>query len=306
MKRILLLALTVAVSASLFTAHADNKKRKKNKKVQQVVEKPVSLVTASDSVSYAAGMAMTNGLLPFLKNQYGVDEVFIDQFVEGFQKAMNEGVGDPIKAYSAGMQIAAMVNDRMIPGEKAKLAGTPDSLQTDLFVKGFIASLKKDTTLFKNADAELLYEKRQAAAQEAKNERNKKEGEQFLAENKTKEGVITTPSGLQYKILTEGTGEVAGKNDNVTVKYEGRLLDGTVFDSSYERTPDTMTFSPNHVIKGWTEALTMMPAGSKWQLFIPQELAYGARQTGDKIAPYSTLIFTVEVISVEKQAQEKQ
>ena len=301
MKRILLLALTVAVSASLFTASADHKKgKKKNDKTAQVAQ-PISLVTASDSVSYAAGMAMTNGLLPFLQNQYGVDEAFLNDFLDGFKRAMEEGVSDPIKAYGAGIQIAAMVQDRMIPGEKAKFAGTPDSLQTDLFCKGFIAALKKDTTLFKTTDAESLYEKRQAAIEEAKNEANKKAGEQFLEENMMKEGVITSTSGLQYKVLTEGHGDVATANDKVTVKYEGRLIDGTVFDSSYERTPDTMTFSPNQVIKGWTEALTIMPAGSKWQLFIPYYLAYGERKAGDKIAPYSTLIFTVEVISVEKQ-----
>ena len=161
--------------------------------------------------------------------------------------------------------------------------------------------MKKDTTLFKSTEAESLYEKRQAAIEEAKNEANKKAGEQFLEENKMKEGVITSTSGLQYKVLTEGHGDVASANDKVTVKYEGKLIDGTVFDSSYERTPDTMTFSPNQVIKGWTEALTIMPAGSKWQLFIPYYLAYGERKAGDKIAPYSTLIFTVEVISVEKQ-----
>ncbi len=306
MKRILLLALTVAVSASLFTAQADNKKGKKNKgKVEQVAG-PLRLVTASDSVSYAAGMAMTNGLLPFVKNQYGVDEAFVDDLIKGFQEGMAVGANDAVKAYSAGIQIAAMVHDRMLPGEAKKMEGTPDSLQADLFCKGFIAALRKDTTLFKTTEAERLYEKRQAAIQEAKNEQNKKAGERFLAENKTKEGVITTPSGLQYKILTEGHGEVATANDKVTVKYEGKLIDGTVFDSSYERNPDTMTFSPNQVIKGWTEALTMMPAGSKWQLFIPYNLAYGERQAGDKIMPYSTLIFTVEVLSVERQAQEKE
>ena len=301
MKRILLIALTLAVSASLFTAQADNKKGKKKNKAEQTTVQPVSLITASDSVSYAAGMAMTNGLIPFLKNQYGVDEAFMDHFIEGFEKAMKDGVDDPIKAFGAGIQIAAMVQDRMIPGEKAKFAGTPDSLQTSLFCKGFIAALKKDTTLFKSSEAESLYEKRQAAIEEAKNEANKKAGEQFLEENKMKEGVITSTSGLQYKVLTEGHGDIATANDKVTVKYEGKLIDGTVFDSSYERTPDTMTFSPNQVIKGWTEALTIMPAGSKWQLFIPYYLAYGERKAGDKIAPYSTLIFTVEVISVEKQ-----
>ena len=111
--------------------------------------------------------------------------------------------------------------------------------------------------------------------------------------------MVTTPSGLQYKVLVKGNGEIPSVDDEVTVKYEGRLIDGTVFDSSYKRPGETSKFRPNQVIKGWTEALTMMPVGSKWELYIPQNLAYGERQAG-KISPYSTLIFTVEMVSVEK------
>ncbi|MBR7093590.1 MAG: FKBP-type peptidyl-prolyl cis-trans isomerase, partial [Prevotella sp.] len=103
--------------------------------------------------------------------------------------------------------------------------------------------------------------------------------------------------GLQYKVLRQGTGAIAKNDDEVVVKYEGHLIDGTEFDSSYKRDPQTSTFRPNQVIKGWTEALTMMPEGSKWELYIPQNLAYGERQAG-KIPPYSTLIFTVELEKV--------
>ena len=110
--------------------------------------------------------------------------------------------------------------------------------------------------------------------------------------------MITLPSGLQYKVLTQGTGAVPTTSDKVQVHYEGRLIDGTVFDSSYER-GNPATFGCNQVIKGWQEALTMMPVGSKWQLFIPQELAYGDREAG-KIPPFSMLTFTVELLSIEK------
>jgi FKBP-type peptidyl-prolyl cis-trans isomerase FklB len=113
----------------------------------------------------------------------------------------------------------------------------------------------------------------------------------------------TTASGLQYKVLVEGKGDVPTAKDKVTVKYEGRMIDGTVFDSSYKRNPQTTTFGCSDVIKGWTEALTMMPVGSKWEICIPQELAYGARQAG-QIKPYSTLIFTVELVSIEKAKEE--
>jgi FKBP-type peptidyl-prolyl cis-trans isomerase FklB len=110
--------------------------------------------------------------------------------------------------------------------------------------------------------------------------------------------VITLPSGLQYKVLVKGEGEVPQTSDKVKVNYEGRLLDGTVFDSSYER-GQAAEFTPTQVIKGWTEALTMMPVGSKWQLYIPYELAYGTRDTG-KIKPYSMLIFDVELLEIVK------
>jgi FKBP-type peptidyl-prolyl cis-trans isomerase FklB len=125
---------------------------------------------------------------------------------------------------------------------------------------------------------------------------NRDAGKQFLAENARKDSVITLPSGLQYKVLVKGNGKVPQMTDKVKVHYEGRLLDGTVFDSSYKRgEPSELT--PKQVIKGWTEALTMMPEGSKWQLYIPYDLAYGDREAG-QIKPYSMLIFDVELIEI--------
>lgn len=126
---------------------------------------------------------------------------------------------------------------------------------------------------------------------------NRKAGEEFLKENATKEGVVTLPSGLQYKVLEEGKGKKPGPTSMVTVHYRGTLLDGTEFDSSIER-GQPATFPVNGVIEGWTEALQLMPAGSKWQLFIPADLAYGDQGAGPTIGPGSTLIFEVELISV--------
>jgi len=127
---------------------------------------------------------------------------------------------------------------------------------------------------------------------------NKKEGEAFLASNKSKEGVVTLPSGLQYKVLTEGTGPKPAVSDTVVCNYRGTLINGTEFDSSYKR-GQPATFPVNRVIKGWTEALQLMPVGSKWQLFIPSELAYGERGAGGDIGPNATLIFEVEIISIQ-------
>ena len=136
-------------------------------------------------------------------------------------------------------------------------------------------------------------EKKQAAQYEG----NIAEGKAFLETNAQREEVKVTPSGLQYEVLTEGTGAKPGATDKVTVHYHGMLIDGTVFDSSVDR-GQPATFGVNQVIKGWTEALQMMPEGSKWKLYIPSDLAYGPRGAGPKIGPYATLIFEVELLKV--------
>lgn len=133
-------------------------------------------------------------------------------------------------------------------------------------------------------------------------EANKKEGEAFLAANKAKEGVVTLPSGLQYKILKEGTGPKPAASDSVICNYRGTLLNNTEFDSSYKR-GEPATFPVGQVIHGWTEALQLMPVGSKWQLFIPAELAYGPRGAGPDIGPNATLIFEVELLSIQGKSQ---
>jgi FKBP-type peptidyl-prolyl cis-trans isomerase FklB len=131
---------------------------------------------------------------------------------------------------------------------------------------------------------------------------NKQAGDAFLAANKSKESVVTLPSGLQYKILTEGTGPKPTASDSVVCNYRGTLIDGKEFDSSYQR-GQPATFPVGQVIKGWTEALQLMPVGSKWQLFIPSELAYGSRGAGADIGPNSTLIFEVELISIKDKGK---
>lgn len=282
MKRIILIALTVMVSASFYTASAQK----------------VTLTTPSDSLSYAAGASMTDGLMTFLKQQYDMDEAYLDDFLSSFEEAMKSGVDGKKKAYSAGIQIAGMVKERMLPSISNDLQGSDYTIQEELFTKGFMASLKKDSTVF-GQDPKPYFNTRMGAVVNAKKEAVRKAGEQFLSENSKKAGVQVTPSGLQYKILTKGKGKVPTKDDQVIVKYEGRLIDGTVFDSSYKREEQTNKFRPTDVIKGWTEALTMMPVGSKWELYIPQELAYGARETGD-IPAYSTLIFIVELVGIDK------
>ena len=157
---------------------------------------------------------------------------------------------------------------------------------TDDEIRATLTDLTKD-----------LQQKQVAAAKEA-SEKNRKAGEEFLAANKSKEGVMALPDGLQYKILTPGNGPKPTASDTVVCNYKGTLIDGKEFDSSYKR-GQPATFPVSGVIKGWTEALQMMPVGSKWQLFIPPDLAYGDRQAGPDITPGSTLVFEVELMSIQ-------
>lgn len=175
----------------------------------------------------------------------------------------------------------------LVRGLKDALSGaTP--LMTEQEMKETIMALQKDLQAKQQEQAKALAEK------------NKKEGEAFLAENKKKRGVITMPSGLQYKILANGKGQSPKATDTVTVNYKGTLVDGTEFDSSYKR-GQPATFTVNGVIPGWTEALQLMKEGSKWQLFVPSNLAYGERGAGGAVGPNAVLIFEVELISIKKQ-----
>ena len=202
-------------------------------------------------------------------------------------------------SYSAGYVLANIVKNQYLMGLAHQLEGTPDSLDMQTAYRGLYDALMNDTTRFNPQTAEAYLKERFEAGQKVKEEHQIAAGKQFLEENARKEGVVVLPSGLQYKVLTEGNGPVAKASDRVKVKYEGRLTDGTVFDSTERHGGEPAVFRPDGVIKGWTEALTMMPVGSKWQLYIPYDLAYGAQGAGP-IPPYSTLVFDVEVVGIEE------
>jgi FKBP-type peptidyl-prolyl cis-trans isomerase FklB len=166
------------------------------------------------------------------------------------------------------------------------------SLLTDEEIKATMTALQADVN------------KRQGEKMQQVGEVNKKAGDAFLAANKTKEGVVALPSGLQYKVLKEGTGPKPTAGDSVVCNYKGTLLDNTEFDSSYKR-GQPAKFPVSGVIKGWTEALQLMPVGSKWQLFIPSDLAYGQRGPSPEIGPNATLVFEVELLSIEAKKDDK-
>ena len=197
------------------------------------------------------------------------------------------------QSYSIGADIGNKLKSQSIDVDPDALAqGLKDAisgnklLMTEQEMKESLSSLQKE-----------MMEK-QAERTKQLSEKNKKEGDAFLAENKKKEGVKTLPSGLQYKVITEGTGKTPKAEDTVITNYRGTLIDGTEFDSSYKR-GQPATFPVKGVIPGWTEALQLMKEGSKWELFIPASLAYGERGAGNVIGPYATLIFEIELISVK-------
>lgn len=261
-----------------------------------------NLKTDIDSLSYAIGMARTEGLDQYLAQQ-GIDSTQMATFLKGF----NDGAAKTSKedvAYMVGMQVGQMVSKQWVEGLNQQVFGG-DSTQTisrENLLAGFVAGVVGESGVMKKLEAKTYADTHMEAIKEKVLEEkygdNKAAGEKFLAENKTKEGVVTTESGLQYKIITQGKGAIPTKTDKVKVNYKGTLIDGTEFDSSYKR-KEPATFRCNQVVKGWTEALTMMPVGSKWELYIPYELAYGSRETGAHIKPFSALIFEVELVDIE-------
>jgi FKBP-type peptidyl-prolyl cis-trans isomerase FklB len=199
-------------------------------------------------------------------------------------------------SYSLGMKMGENLHKQEVPVDPAILSrGLRDALAgsktllTDEEAQAAIMQVQKE-----------MHDKMQTK-RDAEGAGNKKVGEDFLAENKGKDGVVALPSGLQYKILKAGTGPKPTTSDTVECNYRGTLINGTEFDSSYKR-GQAATFPVNGVIKGWTEALQLMPVGSKWQLFIPADLAYGERGAGGDIGPGETLIFEVELLSIKDKA----
>ena len=262
-----------------------------------------NLKTDIDTVSYAIGLAQTQGLKQYLVNQLGVDTAYIDAFIKGLNEGANAGDDKQTAAYYAGIQIGQQISNQMVKGINHELFGDDSTKTISMknFLAGFIAATtgnKQHMTIDKAATtAQTKMQQIKAQYAEKQFGENKAAGEKFLAANAKKEGVKVLPSGVQYKVLKEGNGEIPADTSLVKVHYEGKLIDGTVFDSSYKR-GEPVDFRANQVIKGWTEALCHMPAGSVWEVYIPQALAYGERQSG-QIKPFSTLIFKIELISVK-------
>ena len=257
-----------------------------------------------DTVSYALGMSQTQGLKDYLVGSLGVDTAYIDEFIKGMNEGANAGDDKKKVAYYAGIQIGQQISNQMVKAINRQLFGedSTQSISMKNFMAGFITATTGKTGLMTMQEAQETANSKmkeiKAKAMEKEYGPNKEAGEKFLAENAKKEGVKTLPSGLQYKVIKEGTGAIPADTSLVKVHYEGKLIDGTVFDSSLKRGEPAEMYA-NRVIKGWTEALTHMPVGSEWEVYIPQDLAYGEREAG-QIKPFSALIFKIQLLEIKK------
>ncbi|MEG1581268.1 MAG: FKBP-type peptidyl-prolyl cis-trans isomerase [Bacteroidaceae bacterium] len=294
-------ALSALALVCCLSVPAKGKKKVSKKKAAIVKVDTVSV----DSFSYAMGLAQTGGIKGYLAQRMGIDTTNMADFTKGLQEALYAGEKmKELSAYAAGLQIGQQVTTQILTGINRQITDKSSDrfLNEELFKKAFLEGVNGSATSMGVEQATAIAEKQmryyQGVISEKKFGENRKKGIEFLALNAKKDSVIKTKSGLQYKVLKKGTGALPTDTSTIKVNYEGKLIDGTIFDSSYAR-KQPASFRCNQVIKGWTEALKLMPVGSIWEIYIPQELAYGAQQQ-EKLPPFSTLIFKVELLSIEK------
>ena len=258
-----------------------------------------------DSLFYCIGITQSYGLKNYLATSMGVDTTNMDEFFKGFTEGIKAGESKKNQAYYFGLQIGQQMSSRLIAGVNREIFGEDSTkyVSADNFVAGFVAGAMEQDTAMTVEKADEYAKTRMSAIKAKQMEQtygpNKKAGEEFMAEIAKKEGVKQLEnSGVYYEVLAEGNGKIPADTSLVKVKYEGTLIDGTVFDGNME-SENPISFRSNNVIPGRTMALTHMPAGSKWKVYIPQDMAYGEREAGDKIKPFSALIFTIDLVSVD-------
>lgn len=291
MKKLSIVAV-IAIAAASFTA-CNNSAPK------------ADLKTDLDTLSYAIGMAQTNGLKDYLVQRLGVDTAYMDEFLKGVNEGVNAGDDKKRNAYMAGLQIGQQISNQMVKGINHEIFGE-DSTQT-ISLKNFMAGFSTAVLGTKGImtvdqaiqTTQVKMDKLKAVAMEKQYGENKKKSEAFVADYAKKDGVKKLDKGIYYTVIKEGNGPLPKDTSMVTLQYEGKLIDGTIFDSSYQR-GKAVPMRVNQVIPGFTEALLHMPVGSVWEVCIPQDQAYGARETG-KIKPFSALVFKIELVSLGAQ-----
>lgn len=282
----------MAIAAATFTACGNSTPK-------------ADLKTDLDSVSYAVGLLNSQYVRQAIQQGQVIDTAYIDEFVRGINEGVNAGDDKKKTAYIMGLQVGQQLSNQVVKGVNQELFGQDSTKTISLknLLAGFVTGVKGKTGMMTpeiaQAVAQTKMEAIKAKTMMKEYGPNKAAGEKFLAENKKKPGVVTLPSGLQYKVIKEGKGAIPTDTTTVTVQYEGRTIDGKVFESSYTNGQGPVTIQPKQFIPGWTQALTRMPAGSIWEVYIPQELAYKDRSAG-QIKPYSCLIFKIELIKVGK------
>ena len=258
--------------------------------------------TDVDTMSYYFGLSRSENIMDYLVFQAGIDTNYMDAFYKGFKDGAKHY--DPKEvAYLEGKRIAQLINNQWIEGLNRDIfmGDSGMTVNRKAVLQGYYSGMK----MGKNAQIMNAQTWAHVKMEEIKTRyRNTKygaliaAGEKILADNKNNPNVITAENGLQYQIITQGTGPIPDDKSKVKVNYRGTLADGTEFDSSYKNDAPT-TFYVNGVISGWSQALKMMPVGSKWKLYIPYSLAYGAEGSLPKVPPYSMLIFEVELVEIE-------
>lgn len=284
------------VALAAFCCLGTQARSKKKSTVKPVVAaaadvKPVP----ADSFSYAMGVAQGQSLKQYIVQREGVDTTYMAEFIKGLNAQVSEAEVKKQVAYTAGLRIQQMNREQVLPQVNKQVTGKADTtfLQLDKLNEGLTQVLNGQKGALTQEEALKLLERQSEYFMNTLKMANA----DYLTKNAKNKGVKTEKNGLQYKVLTKGNGALPTDTAEVEVNYEGRLIDGTVFDSSYKR-GKAATFKVNQVIKGWQQALKMMPVGSTWELYIPYDLAYGERGTRD-IPPYSTLIFKVELLGIK-------
>lgn len=295
MKKLTILAAVAATAATMVSCGNSTPK--------------ANLKNDIDTVSYAIGMAQTEGLKEYLVRGLGVDTAYMDEFYRGVNAGVNAGDDKKKAAYYAGLQIGQQISNQMMKGINHELFGDDSTKTISLknFMAGFVGGVSGEAGLMTMEQARMVARTKiaeiKSKTMEAKYGENKKAGEKYLADYAKKEGVKKLDGGVLYRVIKEGNGPVPTDTSLVRVQYEGKTIDGKVFDSSYNR-KEPVQLRANQVIPGWTTALTHMPVGSVWEVVIPQNLAYGDRESSD-IKPFSTLVFKIELVGLGRDSKQK-